>query len=85
MKNIELNDKDYKLLMVILKNAEEERSDMGCNDPYKKEEKIYTKKERIEMQKTMWGQEIDEEDIDGFLFNSDYVQHIINKIKEQNE
>jgi hypothetical protein len=80
---IEFNEKEYKLLMLILEEAEESRGDMGCNDPYKSEEKLFTKKERIEISKQFY-KNIDEvEDMDGFLFNSQYVEYIINTIKKQ--
>lgn len=79
MIQITLSEKEYKLLMSILVDCEDERSNMSCNDPYKGEEKIFTKKERIEMQKSL-SEDLD--DLDGFLFNCDYVQFIINKIKK---
>jgi len=82
MKTIELSDKDFKLLISILKDCEDDRSNMGCNDPYKEEEKIFTKKERIEMAKDQMP-DIDDEDNDGFLFNNQYVQYLIDKIKKQ--
>lgn len=80
--NIELNEKEVKLLMSILKDAHEYRSDMTCNDPYESEESIFTKKERIEIQK-MLNIDKDEDEIDGFLFNMQYVEYIIEKIKKQ--
>lgn len=86
MKNykIELNEKEMKLLLSILEEAEDDRSNMGCNDPYSEEEKMFTKKERIEMQKSMYEEgELDDEEIDGFLFNNQYVQYIIDKINSQ--
>ncbi len=80
MKTIELTDKELKLLIMILEEAKEERTNMGCNDPYEDEEKIFTKEERKEM-----GKSIEDHDFpDGFLFNMDYVSYIINKIKSQN-
>jgi hypothetical protein len=86
MKNykIELNKKELKLLLSILESEEEYRRGMGCNDPYEEEKKLFTKKERIEIQKSMYDEnELDEEDIDGFLFNNEYVQFIIDKINSQ--
>jgi len=81
---IELNKKELKLLLSILEEAEDDRSSMGCNDPYYEEEKLFTKKERIEMQKSMYDEgELDEEEIDGFLYNYHYIQFIIDKINSQ--
>lgn len=81
---IELNEKELKLLMSVLEEAEDDRSRMGCNDPYDEEEKIFTKKERIDMQKSMYDEnQLDDEEIDGFLFNNQYVQFIIDKINSQ--
>lgn len=82
MKTITLEDKELKLLLKILDEASEYRSDMGCNDPYKDEEKLFTKKERIKMNEKLCP-DISEEDNDGTLFNSDYVEFIIDKIKKQ--
>lgn len=81
--NIELNEKELKLLMLILNEAEDDRSSMSCNDPYKKEEKIFTKEERIVFQRKLYGKQLCEEDEDGFLFNDEYVQIIIDIIKSQ--
>lgn len=79
---INLNEKEVKLLLSILEEAEERRSDMCCNDPEKNEEKLFTKEERIAMAKTV---NIDEpeEDIDGFMFNTQYVQFIKERIEQQ--
>jgi len=78
---IALSIKDHKLLMKVLKEASEKRSDMGCNDPYGDEEKMYTKAERMEMQKVLYGKKTAEELGDGFLYNSDYVDYLIKKLK----
>lgn len=80
-----LSKKEVDLLLLILEDAEQQRSDMGCNDPYEEEEKLFTKKERIEMQRRQleFPDEVDEDDIDGFLFNNQYVQHIIDRVEEQ--
>ncbi len=80
-----LNKKEYKLLMSILEEAEDDRSRMSCNDPYKNEEKLFSKKERIEMMKQFYDDfdDIEDEEKDGFLFNNQYVEFIIEKIKQQ--
>jgi hypothetical protein len=84
MKNYEINltEKEVKLLLSILEEAEDRRSNMCCNDPEKHEEKLFTKEERIIMARTM---NIDEpeEDIDGFMFNCQYVQYIKERIEQQ--
>lgn len=79
---INLTSEEYKLLMSILNEVEEDRINMLCNDPYDTEEKIFTKKERIEMGKRIHGKVYDDFN-DGFLFNSDYVKYIIDRIKEE--
>lgn len=88
MKASELTEKELKLLILILEDCESHRQSMGCNEPYKEEEKLFSKKERIEMGKSLMVNyavmeyDEDEED-DGFLFNNQYVQYIIDRIKEQ--
>ena len=79
---INLNKTEVKLLLMILEEAQETRADMCCNDPYKKEKKLFTKEERIIMQRRLNPNE-PEEEIDGFLFNSQYVDYIIERITEQ--
>lgn len=81
MKKNELNKKDLKLLLLILEESLDNRIDMGCNDPYDDEEDLFTEKERIQIQKSLYEDELEEEEMDGFLFNHDYVQYLINKIK----
>lgn len=87
MKTFTLKDNEYQLLMSILKGEEESRSGMSCNDPYKSEERLFTKEERIKMVEDTWPDkygDYDEEDNDGFMFNSDYVSYIINLLEKQN-
>ena len=79
---INLTTAEVKLLLLILKEAEDRREDMCCNDPETKEQRLFTKKERIEIQKIMCPDE-PIEDIDGFLFNSQYVQYIKERIEQQ--
>ena len=79
---INLNKTEVKLLLMILEEAQETRADMCCYDPYKKEKKLFTKEERIIMQRRLNPNE-PEEEIDGFLFNSQYVDYIIERITEQ--
>ena len=84
-KTIKLTEKELKLLLLILEESEEQRSDMGCNDPYNNEKKIFTKEERVEMQKylDLKSEDDDDEVSDGWLFNSQYVDYIADRIKEQ--
>ena len=70
--------------MMILEDCEDERSSMSCNDACDEEEKLFTKKERIEIQKSMYEEgALDDEEIGGWLSNNEYVQHIINVIEKQ--
>ena len=79
---INLTDKELQLLLMILEEAEENRSNMTCNDPYDEEKELFTKKERKIIQRSL---NIDEpeEEIDGFLFNNQYIEYIIERIKEE--
>ena len=81
-KKIELTAKQLKLLMFILEESEEDRGNMGCNDPYGNEEAIFTKKERKEIQKSLYNN-LEGEEIDGWLFNNQYVEYLIDLIKKQ--
>ncbi len=90
MKTITLKDNEYQLLMSILDEINEDRSNCGCNDPEDKEEALFSREERVAMQKSMWGDEFEDqldegEENDGFLFNCDYTQYIIDLIKNQAE
>jgi hypothetical protein len=85
MKTITLTDKEYQLLMSVLEDSESERSNMSCNDPYEYEKDIFTVEERIAM-RTKIGDEFqgdleDEEEDDGFMFNNQYVQYLVEIIK----
>lgn len=86
MKNYEINlsKKELRLLLMILEEAQETRADMCCNDPEEEEEKLFSKKERKAMQRQLNPDE-PEEEVDGFLFNSQYVQYIQERIIEQVE
>lgn len=84
---LEFTQNEIKLLMSILKDAEEERGNMGCNDAYDNEEKLLSKKERVDYITKQ--DEYDKEDLkevleDGaYMSNSDYVNYMIQKIKTQ--
>lgn len=79
---IELTEKEIKLLMSILEEADDNRADMGCNDPYPNEQKLFTKEERKEITKK-YLEDPEERSGNGFMFNTDYVTYIIERIKEQ--
>jgi hypothetical protein len=79
---INLTDAEVKLLLLILEEAEDNRACMCCNDPDGNEEELFTADERILMQMQMNTDE-PEEDIDGFLFNNQYVQYIKDRIEQQ--
>lgn len=87
---IELENREIKLLLTFLKEAENFRSDMGCNDPYKSEEKMFTKEERKSIMKEYLAEDYDYgtdeelfEDLDGFMYNCNYVTYLLKKIKKQ--
>ena len=82
MKTITLTEKEYNLLLKILKEAEEERGDMSCNDAYSSEEKMFTKEERKQMSISLYG-ESDAEDMNYDIPNFGYVQYIKDLIKNQ--
>lgn len=82
MKTITLTEKQLKLLMIVLEECAETRSDIGCNDPYEEEEKLFTKEERLEIGKSLRNEE-DAEELEDFLYNSDYIQYLINIIGKQ--
>lgn len=46
-KTFQLTDKELKLLMMILEESQENRSDMGCNDPYEEEKNYLQKKKEL--------------------------------------
>lgn len=86
---IDLTEKEIKLLMSILKDAQSERSSMGCNDAYKSEENMFTLEERqamvrVAMSPNDWRKEDIEDSAEGgYMPNFMYVTYMINKIKEQ--
>lgn len=69
MKNIQLTDSETKLLLMILKESCDFRSDMVCNDPDKNEENLFTEDERKQISSVIG---YDEE-----------LNDSINKIQEQ--
>ena len=80
----ELTENEVKLLMIILEEADETRCEAGCQDPTPKEEAMFTKAERSEIQKSIaenGGWNISEDELDGWLSYSDYTRYIINRMK----
>jgi len=84
MKKIELKDNEYELLLMVLEDASDSRSSMGCNDDYEKEMNLFTLEERIEMQKKIFD-DVDEDDADGYVGNWGYVDYLVDAIKEQGD
>ena len=81
---IKLTDKEATLLLKILKENIDERSNMGCNDPNEDEEDLFSKKERLEMQKVIG--EFSDEEIEengGMMYNWEYSAYIRKIIKNQ--
>jgi len=79
---INLTKKEVRLLIKILKDTSDTRSSMSCNDPYPNEERIFTEEERTQMSNYI-NEDLDEEDIDDFLFNFQFVDYLIKRIKSQ--
>lgn len=89
-KKLELTEPEIKLLISILKEAEDNRSDMGCNDAYGNEKKLFPKVERLRIQNTdlaaYYKSEYSKEDLeelDGDMSNYDYVKYMLVRIKSQ--
>lgn len=84
-KTITLTKAEIKLLIYVLKDAEDMRSDMGCDDAIYKEEKLFSKKDRIKIQKDYlndeWG--LEEDEMDGHICSSDFPRYLEKRIKEQ--
>jgi len=82
-----LTDKEMKLLLLLLEDLIDIRSDMSCNDPYKKEERLFSKSERKEMLRllgeTNYMSPEDAEDLDGDMYNTNYPAYIKYKLKSQ--
>ncbi len=85
LKTINITEKEYKLLLMILEESEDDRSDMGCNDPYDDEKALFTKEERNEMEKIVRISDGEDENYkpEGFMFNVDYVTYLKLKIESQ--
>lgn len=84
---ITLTKSEYKLLKDILKESRDTRSDMTCNDPYRNEERLFSKQERNKMAEYLSTKGVlskeDLDDIEGFLFNDWYPAYLYHKIKDQ--
>lgn len=82
-----LTEKEIKLLMLLLDDLADHRGRMTCNDPYKKEERIFTREERIEMNKflgtTRYMSQEDAEEMEDFMYNNTYPAYIKYKLKSQ--
>lgn len=82
MKTIQLTDQEFILLNKVLKEANEFRGDMGCNDAYDDEKKLFTKEELFAMSEFIVGKE-ETEERRGNMNNNQYVYYLIKKINEQ--
>ncbi len=82
-----LTDKEIKLLLLLLEDLVDMRGNMGCNDPSKEEENIFTKDERMEMNRflgqTDFISEEDADDNDDYMYNFYYPQYLLEKLKSQ--
>jgi hypothetical protein len=84
MKRIELTDAEAILLVKLLDECQDYRSDMGCNDPNKDEEELFTKKLRKDMQRFIGDMsEEDIEDLNGSMSNWEYPVYMKKLIKKQ--
>lgn len=84
MKTINMTDAEATLLLKVLKENIDERSSMGCNDPNEDEENLFSKKERLKMQKVIG--ELSEEEIEengGMMCNWEYSAYLRKMIKKQ--
>lgn len=79
--NITLTSNEAKLLLLLLKDLEKKRDDQGSNDPRSKEEQLFSKEERKKMARFIGWDEDEIDDMDGFLYDSDYVKYLRKKIK----
>ena len=85
--NLNLTEKEVKLLIMMLKDLEDIRGDMSCNDPYPKEEKIFTREERKDINRFLGSTDHmtmrDARDLEDFMYNSTYPSYIWRKLKSQ--
>jgi hypothetical protein len=83
MKTITLKDNEVKLLLLLLKEFENLRSEMSCNDPEEKEKELFSKEEREDMMRIIGIDENHIKDCDGFMYNTDYPEYLRKLIKKQ--
>jgi hypothetical protein len=84
-KMLYFSKKELKLLLMILEEASDSRSSMGCNDPYEDEEKLFSKKEIRSINENYLREDKgleDDEELD-YIFNFDFVDYMIKRIEEQ--
>jgi hypothetical protein len=77
MITIKLKENEVELLLSILNENQEDRSNMGCNDPYPEEEALFSEQEIKEM-----GAYVNDGEDMG-MPNFCYTEFIKRKIKEQ--
>lgn len=99
MKTVKLTDGQFKLLISLIKEAIENRSNCGCNDVYKNELKLFTAEEIKEAIVAFGGKKylaslkddvkkegsnFDEEIKNGYgSFDTTFAQHLLTVIKKQ--
>lgn len=86
MKTIKLTDSEYKLLLFLLAEVGENRGDMGCNDEYEKERKLFTLEEYEKMKNLVMKNYsgLSKEDKKDFqLSNFDYPEYLLKTITNQ--
>lgn len=84
---ITLTKSEAKLLTLVLKESEKIRGDMSCNDPYRNEERLFSKSDRVKMLEYLVSNRFiskeDAEEMDDFMYNDWYSAYLRYKIKEQ--
>ncbi len=82
---ITLPRSEYKLLIKLLKDLEDRRSDDNCNDPDKSEERLFTKKERMDINLKLaeyrYISKQDAEDNEDFLYSHFFAAYLYHKLK----
>lgn len=84
---ITLTKAEAKLLKSVLKESEDIRGDMTCNDPNRREERLFSKSDRVKMLEYLVSKRFiskeDAEDMEDFMYNNWYSAYLLYKIKDQ--
>lgn len=82
---ISLPKSEYKLLIKLLKDLKDRRSDDSCNDPDRSEERLFTKKERIainlKLAEYRYMSKEDAEENEDFLYSHFFAAYLYHKLK----